>query len=240
MFGRHAAERTQSSWPCRSASRCVASLAPPPRSRDGGFGGAARRMNANDAVASAAPAPFATSSRSFRDTRQIRAVLSCEALASSRPGERSLPSSFEPSTSAFASFASLASSVKARSRTQSECPSSVAACSASTQPCSVALTSQRCSRTLPSAHPTAATTRAGSAPGSHASAADVGVALRCVVVVHTHRKEAESASSDEAGSDADGVSADAVGGGAGWRGASAARSARHILTVQSCDAVARR
>ena len=198
-------------------------------------------MNANDAVASAAPAPFATSSRSFRDTRQIRAVLSCEALASSRPGERSLPSSFEPSTSAFASFASLASlasSVKARSRTQSECPSSVAACSASTRPASPPLASQRCSRTLPSAHPTAATTRAGSAPGSHASAADVGVALRCVVVVHTHRKAECGAS--EFGPESDGGSVDAVGGGAGWRGASAARSARHILTVQSCDAVARR
>ena len=93
---------------------------------------------------------------------------------------------------------------------------------------------------MPSAHPTAATTRAGPAPGSHASAADVGVALRCVVVVHTHRKAECGASEFEFGSDVDGGSADAVGGGAGWRGASAARSARHILTVQSCDAVARR
>ena len=204
-FGRHATERTQSSWPWRSASRCVASLAPPPRSRDGGFGGAARRMNANGACGSASIRPvrpfwWGSIRGSIRATRQTRAVLSCDALASNRPGERSLPLSattpgFEPSTSAFAS-ASLASSTKARSRTQSECPSSVAACSASTsttQLCSASvaatlLTSQRCSRTSPSAHPTAAMTRAAPAPGSHASAADVGVALRVVVVVQTTRK----------------------------------------------------
>ena len=99
---------------------------------------------------------------------------------------------------------------------------------------------QRCTRTWPSAHPTAATTRAGPSPGSHASAADIGVAFPGVDMLPTKRAAASEPSFIGIAMMLPAVSVLPSRGDAGRRGASAVRSTRHILTVQSCDAVARR